>query len=535
MISARSVAEFVARPRDDFLWLKEVSSDQLRKWLAELNPAPDTSELMQSQLVAMLVGIANPTFFFKYGMGTGKTLICLRLTEYWALCGMMRKAFVISPSQEAVYTWEAEAIKWKFSLPFVTLAADNSTVKAERWLEMDRGIGLIGYPSLRSLVMVEEPILDKFKNPTGRFHETPRRRGMEILCKGLDEVIFDEITEAKETDSLVYRTCRAISMRTSIRYGLAGRPFGRDVTKLWGQHFLIDHGETYGPNLEIFRAAFFDAKKKYFGGPFSFDYKLSPSKADMFAKIGQHRALQYKTEEVVDLPPLVRITKDIPFPEGTLEYYQRVMDHLMAARGDAKVIQNDFLRLRQLGSGFLGIANDEFGAKAQIKFDKNPKLNMLIDLIKQIPEGGKCIVVHEYTLSGENICARLKKEKIKHVWMYSGTKDRRATLHKFQNDPECEVLVMNHMVGSHSLNLQMANWMFIYESPVGVIDRDQLEHRFWRKGQTQRCILVDLVMTGGVEQTILDFHTEGEVLWAALTRDPRKVLAKAKTKPKKHA
>ena len=80
------------------------------------------------------------------------------------------------------------------------------------------------------------------------------------------------------------------------------------------------------------------------------------------------------------------------------------------------------------------------------------------------------------------------------------------------------------MVGAFALNLQIANHVIYFESPIGCIPRDQSERRCWRKGQTKKVLMYDLVMDGGVDERILAFHQDGLDIFQSLTHEPRKVL-----------
>jgi hypothetical protein len=520
-ISPLAVKQFLAATPDDWTWLKTVPREAVLEELYATDPIlPAMCEgMMLHQLVGMFLGVAFPQFCFWYGMGIGKTLMALRLAEYWHRVGRMRKALVCAISNEAVWAWEDEAKKWGVKLPVLGLASDNSENKAEALMTMEEGIAIVAYPGLRYMVSALVPE-QKRGEVTGRKILKRSDKAIAAICEGLDGLVLDESTEVAHRDSLAYSVCYQISNRTPIRYALAGRPFGRDPTMLWPQQNIIDRGASLGPTLGLFREAFCTKKKRYFGGPYSFEYVFDKSKADLLARRSGHRSLQFLTEECVDLPECQFVTKRIPFPKETLEYYERAVKALMSARGDKTARENAFIRMRQLSSGFLGVANDEYGAKAQIEFKHNPKLDMLMQCLSEIPVGRKSVIFYEYNYSGARISAALKKAHIKHSWIWSGAKNRKAQLERFLHDPECETLLVNHNIGAFSLNLQCANYAFFYESPVGCIPRDQAQRRIWRTGQTLKVTIVDLVVIGGVEERIREFHKEGGDIFAAMARKP---------------
>lgn len=525
-INPRAVAAFLAQPRDSWTYLKNIPKAELLAALNSMSPAPDTANMMTQQLVGMLIGIATKQFCYWYGPGSGKTLLVLRLLDYFRRIGEFRKGLVLVPSIEAVYSWQDQIAEWKSPLRPIPLGDSSSFEKALEWLDNDEGLLLAAYPSFCAMVTKKVDVIKRGKL-TGEMRMQPSRRSIEKLCSTLDAVVLDESTEIANHESLQWRCCKVALENVPIRFALAGRPFGNDPQTQWAQQYVIDHGASLGPTLGLLRAAMFTGKKPYWGGRYSAIWKLRPDMKKTFRRFAGHRSLTYETEECVDLPELVRIPHRLPFPPETLEYYERIKLHLVHNRADKQVVYNDFLRMRQLGSGFLGIANDEYGAKAKIEFEQNPKLNAVIDLINQFPETTKFIIPHEFIRSGEQICARLRKKRIKHTWMWGGADDRRKVYDTFRTDPSCRVLVMQWQVGGMALNLQMATVMIVYESPVGAIMRDQLIRRFWRAGQKHRCILYDLIMVGGAEERILDSIKMGDDIYRALSRDPRKVLGKA--------
>jgi SNF2 family DNA or RNA helicase len=106
---------------------------------------------------------------------------------------------------------------------------------------------------------------------------------------------------------------------------------------------------------------------------------------------------------------------------------------------------------------------------------------------------------------------------------------------RFQTDPGCRFAVINNKVGAYSIDgLQyVANYLFVYESPVPVIDREQMERRLIRDGQANTVFIYDLVVQGTLDSRILDFHREGDDLLAALREDPRTVLNEAALLPQR--
>jgi SNF2 family DNA or RNA helicase len=181
--------------------------------------------------------------------------------------------------------------------------------------------------------------------------------------------------------------------------------------------------------------------------------------------------------------------------------------------------------MRQLSSGFMGFIGDESGERIEIEFQENPKLERLMELIEALPSGRKMVVFYDFTWSGRRILKEIRARHLDAIWIWSGTKDARGDLKRFQTQDGCDIAILQNRVGAYSLDgLQVANYQVFYESPVSVIDREQAEARVRRQGQKHKIFRYDLIMKDTLDRRILEFHREGDTLLEALRRDPRKQL-----------
>lgn len=288
----------------------------------------------------------------------------------------------------------------------------------------------------------------------------------------------------------------------------------------------MDDGETLGETLGMFRAGFFEEKKRRFGGPHAKDFKFKKSLRPLLSKVMRHRSITYGADECIDLPKVVPVTEKLKLPDETRAYYARLKEELIAARGNFREIENVFLRARQLSSGFIGLKDDETGEKAQVVFDENPKIDRLMELLDELPEGRKAVVFYAFTQTGRMIVQRLEEAGLKPMWLWSGTKNGRKELLRFQEDPNTTVAVVNTQLAAMSLDglQEVANYLFFVESPVSPIDRAQAEKRLVRDGQKHTVFMYDLLVKGTVDEKIRLFHEEGDDIFEALMRRPEELF-----------
>lgn len=521
MIPKAAIESYLREPRDDHAWMKDLRREDIDDALAGLRPPADPHPIMRfHQRVGMLLGVAYPQFSMWYHMGTGKTLMSLELLRYWWLAGRIRRAIVFVTSDKAFLTWERQIKQYEIGIPHVSLMGP-STRKWEQLEQFENGIILLPYPG--AVAMVSDLAPARGGKRKRRLNEKLLRR----LAKGVDAIVFDESTKIGHHTSQTHKMARFLRRTVPVCYGLAGRPFGRDPTLLWGQLRVVDGGATLGKTLGLFRSAFFDeSDNPWDESGRAKDYAFRKRKMPVLSRMARHRSLTYTSEECLDLPATSSVIEEVSFGEEAAGYYKRFVERVIAARGNLREMKNVFVRMRQISSGFVGLIDDETGERAEVEFDVNPKLDRLLELIEEVPDGHKAVVWYEFTHSGRRIVHELKELGVKSIWLWSGTKDPTAAQNRFFDDPETTVAVVNHRVGAYSLDgmQEVANYAMVYESPVSAIDREQMERRLIREGQKRKVFTYDLVMRGSVDTKILDYHKEGNDLMKALLKDPNAVL-----------
>lgn len=523
MISKRTIADFLDRPLDDHTWMKRLSEAELDAALARLDPKPELGEFGFHQKVGFLLGLSYLNFYYIYDMGTGKTRLMLRLLQYLFRIGMIKKwAFVLVMTNEAVLGWEDEILSQVPDLPYQTLLGDYKA-KLRQLESFDRGVVIMTYMGYAAMVSDFQRVLNqktrKFVNKRVLLPEVARE-----MADHVGALVMDEATALGHVATLTFNAVEPIAMKAPIRFSLSGRPFGRDTTVVWPQFFLMDHGASLGKNVGIFRETFFEKKKSYWGGPNAYEYKMKKRLQPEFARAIAHRSLEYSITECADLPEVIQVPSRVQLSAEAQQWYDRITGQLIEARGDFRVVENSFIRMRQITSGFMGYVDDETGERAEIEFKDNPKIEFVLSKLEEMPEGRKALIWHEYGWTGNKICEALEKRKIPYGSLRGGTKDWEETKDRLNKDKKFRALVISHRKGAFSLNLQAANYDFIVESPVSPIGREQLERRTWRQGQKERVWRFDVVAQGTVDERIRLFHKEGDRFMDALVRNPQKTL-----------
>lgn len=501
MIDKKAVEAYLSKDVNSHSWIKKLSKKELLDILPKFNLK---TKPYKHQLAGILAGLLNDGFLYFFDMGTGKSKIVLDILHLrrsdW------KRVLVLSPNASTVSTFADEVRKHSnFS------CLELMGTREERW-EMveqnrDKEIFVINYTGL--LVMLTDPNNGKW---------TQNQKKINKFIDLFDVLIYDEIHLAKNHQSLTFQILRKLSQSMKIKFGLTGTPINRDPIALWSQFYLVDRGETLGQTLSLYREAFFDAKENYWGG---IDYKFKHKMESLLNKKLSNKSLRYAEWEANELPEKIVINHAISMPNSTTEYYSQVVNGVIEAQGNYSLLKNSFHKLRQLCSGYLDFES-ESGNRVFIPMKENTKLDSLVDLINSIDEKYKIVVFLDYIRSGDIICERLKKEKIKFERLYGGTKDKVGAKNKFLDDPKCRVLVANTKSGGVGLNLQAASYCIFFELPVSSIDYRQAEKRIHRTGQVNRTFIYHMVTKDSIEEKILLYLQQGGDIFKSLIEGKEK-------------
>lgn len=509
LMDPKVVREFLERPRDDWTHLKALSRGKIE---AVVLPTFDDfhTEPWTHQLVSMALGMANPQFEFLLDMGLGKTAVVLNLIRYHMQNSELHSTLVLVPSAVNVETWVKQIHKHRPDLRYIKLL--GSQEERFRLLEEPADVYLMNYAGL----MVYMAELEERKKGGNKM--TPNKKLVQNFLHRFNGVVFDESHFLGNHDALVYRLCRRLSHHCFLRYGMTGTPFGRDPTRLWSQFYLVDHGETLGDTLALFRQAFFTAKANFWGGA---EWTLNPAKEGALRQAMQHRSIRYEDTECQDLPlmmPPERLT--ITMPEEQKLYYSRAVQKMKESRGDFRSLDSVFTRMRQITAGFVGFKN-EADERLEVLFKQNPKIDALREVLECVPVGSKVVIYHEFLWSGRMICKALEELGVKYArisGLVKGAKAKIENYHQFLEDPTVTVLVANTLSGGTGVDeLQMVSrFVLFYELPTDPKTYRQAVKRVHRPGQQNRVYIYILEMERSVDAKVWGFMEEGMDLFAAI-------------------
>lgn len=428
-------------------------------------------------------------------MGTGKTYatIATAMARFWD--DKIRYLMIISP-QTLHNTWAREFAKWAPAGTYDIKRAATNDPKMSDWLaDGDRKLKVI-------LVSVEGLGISQGYYETVCGIVATRGEHMQCTC--------DESSRIKNPDAK--RTERSIVLGNNCAYRtiLNGTPIAKGIHDLWAQYQFLD------PNI-IGSGDYWAFKTRYVVlGGFENKQIIGYSRVDeLMDLIGPHTLEVNKS--VLNLPPK---TYKQRWVTPSVEQ-KRLIDKIIAggvAEGAPMIkVQNTLermLRIQQVVGGFEPITNPDTMETTLVPLLENPKLKDLIEFVTDHQVGSKFIIWarfhHEIKLISETLRKILGASAVLTYYGETNDADRKVAEDRYCNDTTCRAIVGNPSAAGLGLTFIGGenDVMYYYSGTFAYIDRSQSEDRSHRIGQANSVPIVDPIMEGTLDETMMQAIAE---------------------------
>ena len=315
-----------------------------------------------------------------------------------------------------------------------------------------------------------------------------RQNRMYYESMDYEVVILDEAQAIKNPDTLTAQiVCR---LRASFRLAMTGTPVENRYDDLWSLfRFLM-------PDL--------------LG-----DRKESPVFERVRKKIRPFTLRRTKQEVDLQLPEKEEQLVWVSLEEDERNFYDNYLREKRSSIVEKVTSQGIssqnmeilelILRLRQICCHPQLITGEYGGASS--KFER-----VCDDLLEVVQSGHKVILYSQFTSMLKLFRKWLDEQGLKYAYLDGQTKDREKSVEAFQTEPEVQIFLISLKAGGVGLNLQAADYVFLYDPWWNTAVEKQAIDRAHRVGRKGRVIARKYLMAETIEEKILKLqHHKSEL------------------------
>jgi SNF2 family DNA or RNA helicase len=376
-------------------------------------------------------------------MGLGKTIQAILALRLLLHAGLIQRTLVVCP-KPLVFNWGRELLSWAADLPFEVITGDTLS-RRRTWLVSNCPVKLVNYEVLTrdAAILADESV-------------------------HFDVVVLDEAQRIKNKES---KTAQVVcSIRRSRSWALTGTPIENRPEDLVNIFEFIDPDrippETPARQLPKYTA----------------DCILRRTKEDVLTDMPPKTI----RDAVLELTPAQRESYEMAETEGIVRLNEL---------GDTISVQHVFelvMRLKQ-------ICNFDPATGESAKLEQ-----LQADLEEVAASNRKAIVFSQWVQPLERLAEELAPLGVLQFHGKVPANQRPATLDRFKNDPNIHVILMSYGTGSVGLNLQFANYVFLFDRWWNPAVEDQAINRAHRIGQREPVIVTRFVTQNTIENRIAE-------------------------------
>lgn len=404
--------------------------------------------------------------------GLRKTSITLAAFELLRSMKMTKAMLVLAPLRVVYTSWPQEVAKWSdFNHLSVGILHGPDKGKV---LKAKHDVYLLNYEGLKWL-----------------FNELS-----EMGTWPFDMLVVDESTKVKHTNTQRFKLLKPMLKFFKRRYILTGSPTARHLLDLFGQCYVMDSGETFGPYITRFREEYF-----YPAGFGGYDWQPKQGTEERIHACLAPRAFYAHDEDYLQLPELMEKDVEVELPPQARAVYNQMENQLRldfeAGRVTAVNTAVASMKCRQLANGGIYLDNKTW------QHVHEAKVEAVVDLIEEL-SGQPALVTYDFLHDLE----RLKKalgEATPHIGRGGVTPAQLPKLIQAWNRDEVPYILVSPQSMAHGVDgLQHAGRAVIWHSlTYNFEDYEQLNRRLRRSGQQERVLVAHIIAKNTTDQAVM--------------------------------
>jgi SNF2 family DNA or RNA helicase len=316
-----------------------------------------------------------------------------------------------------------------------------------------------------------------------------------MLPPGLDSFCVDESTAFKSMDSQRTRAAMKLLAPFERRCLMTGTPMPNSVLDVFMQALICDRGERLGTSFWRFRDAVCHPEPVAPGSKFS-HWIAKPGAAEWVADALRDITIQFRLEDVLDLPPVVEYTQSFVLNPAHRAAYERLRSQGLLLLQDRVIGAAHAAALRQKLLQLLsGAVYDGEGVAETFSTDR---YRLVLDLVEARPAS---LVAFLWRHQRDALVRAAQKRGITHAVLDGSVPARmRADIVQRFQDGQLHALFAHPATASHGLTLTRGVATIWCSPPDSSEWFTQMNHRLHRAGQTQRVEVIRVVARHTLEE-----------------------------------
>lgn len=452
-----------------------------------------TTKPYRHQLEGLMYGLENESFLLGDDQGLGKTKQIIDLALCRKVSEGMKHCLIICGINGTKYNWAKEVKIHSCEDAWVlgTRYTKRPPVKIIEGGTKEKLEDLNNIPNqffwITNIETLRGGSYREGKGKNAKYRFPVAERIQELIDDGtIGMVAFDEAHKAKNPDSQQGRALLSINAPHSIPMSgtfLLNNPLDLYLPLAWAGF------ETH---------SFYQYRNHYcvfggYGGKEVIGYKNLDELRAMMSKV----MLRRTKNDVLDLPPKVHVNEYVEMTDEQKKLYKEVRNQIKDNIDKIKLHpdpMSEMLRLRQV-TGYPGILSTAVTESA--------KMDRMDEIVEEVASvGEKCIVFSQWSTMTNVARKKLKRFNPAYITGEVKSEDRMAEIDRFQNDPDCKVIVGTIGAMGTGLTLTAASTVIFLDEPWNRGIKDQAEDRAHRIGTRGTVRVVTIITVDSVDEGV---------------------------------
>ena len=452
-----------------------------------------TTKPYRHQLEGLMYGLENESFLLGDDQGLGKTKQIIDLALCRKVSEGMKHCLIICGINGTKYNWAKEVKIHSCEDAWVlgTRYTKRPPVKIIEGGTKEKLEDLNNIPNqffwITNIETLRGGSYREGKGKNAKYRFPVAERIQELIDDGtIGMVAFDEAHKAKNPDSQQGRALLSINAPHPIPMSgtfLLNNPLDLYLPLAWA---------GFEPH------SFYQYRNHYcvfggYGGKEVIGYKNLDELRAMMSKV----MLRRTKNDVLDLPPKVHVNEYVEMTAEQKKLYKEVRDQIKDNIDKIKLHpdpMSEMLRLRQV-TGYPGILSTAVTESA--------KMDRMDEIVEEVASvGEKCIVFSQWSTMTNVARKNLKRFNPAYITGEVKSEDRMAEIDRFQNDPDCKVIVGTIGAMGTGLTLTAASTVIFLDEPWNRGIKDQAEDRAHRIGTRGTVRVVTIITVDSVDEGV---------------------------------